>query len=183
MRKKRITAAVIAVVAVAAAIAVFAWRYTYINGRYPPPQENYYRVGDEIKYGELTFCFDGYKIVGRDELEQTGLTAESGAYGVKALYATVTVRNTGAAEENVPVYIFNAEAGGWTNGINMEWYEEINGESLGISLPPGEQAMITLPYLLHQSQFRGDVWENIEDMQFRIVFSLYPSKEAVVLTR
>ena len=94
------------------------------------------------------------------------------------------VENNSDSQKSVSFVDFTPESYAWKNGLSLELYTLLNpdaGSPLTFYIEPKSNAEVILPYTMIYSQFEDDDWERIEQREFDLVLSQYPTKHIVNL--
>lgn len=180
----KILAAVVGIVVIGCCV----FRICQVNRMYPEAAVESYQVGQPFQYGNLTLTVEDSMLIGPDRLIQEGYIASDpdlegiNPEDMRALLITLHVQNLSDRSAGLPLYIFNAESDGWSNGLDMNWAELASGgQGIDVMLEPGEEKTVVLAYQLFAVQFQRKDWNRIDQRAFSLVFSIYPVKRMVLL--
>lgn len=169
-------------------VPVFIYRFIYINNKYPHAVIQTCNVLELMDYNNFEITVDSYKFLDKSELidskyNDTETDDLFEKYDTKAVFVTITIKNTSDMEANIEAYMFALESPGWTNGTAYELFIKENAEDISMNptLNPQQELTLTLPYVMYSIQFRDSTWENVKDRPFSLVLSLYPIKREIIL--
>ena len=102
---------------------------------------------------------------------------------IKLILTTIQIKNLSTKQVKLEVYPFVLESSGFSNGINLDLYNVLNGDNATVSpvLKPGEVQTLELPFTMIESQFTKQDWLNLTNRNFELVLSLYPIKKSILL--
>jgi hypothetical protein len=148
-------------------------------------------LGDEITFHGLTVKATGYELLNGDDIikRAPSFRTPTGNNGEKlnpdqyrTLLAEVTIKNTTASDNQIPLYTFSPESGVWSNGLDPELFMALNPNTpVKLSLAPGEEKSVVLPYMLYDFQISTHKWLHVDGEKFQLILSLYPQKTILLL--
>lgn len=170
-------------------ILIAAWSVAFysVNAKYPQLDAENHTMEETVEYSGFEIKVHSVKWIEKDELDALGCF-EADPYGkeidIKGLFVDMSITNISDSEKNFPFYDFYCAGKGWSNGVAMDWLTCIESdEPISKPVEPGETIHITLPYSLYDIQFRKSTWTRVEDMDYYLVYSLYPVKKTLSLNQ
>ena len=173
------------------AVMCFACLKIYaVNQKYPPAEVVAYGIGDVIEFSEMNMTVTASRIdyaaniIDDYEVEiynkNNNLLSEDEC---KLLVVDLAIENTTNNEITVPLYVINAESGGWSNGIDATDFRKLNIglEQPIITISAGETAYVSVPFAMYSIQFKDSAWSAVDSREYSVVFSVYPIMIKVVL--
>ncbi|SDG57275.1 hypothetical protein [Marvinbryantia formatexigens] len=102
---------------------------------------------------------------------------------MKLLWVDIELKNTSQTGARVDCLELGAEAPGWANIPNPDFYYTINEGKNGLQteLEPGENIEYSLPFLLLKNNFRNSEWKKVEQKEYYITLALYPEKKMIAV--
>lgn len=166
-------------------IIVVGVKFKNINDKYPKAKEEEYTLGDMVSYRGIELIVKDVKIIENDEILKMNLR-ESEFYKNdkrKAIVATVNFKNNSNEVKSIESDYFEAATIDWHNGLNYEIFSVLNGsdKSAYIELKPKEEITLQLPYEMFDFQFKSKIWNNTDELHFKLVLDIYPTKKVVNL--
>lgn len=189
-KKLRIIAGTLLGVAAAVFITLVTVGAVRVNREYPQAQVHMVSMDESVQIGDFEVratdfhlytkeeFFHAYPDVSPDSLNFSG---QSGDFRI--VMTEVTVRNTGAQTQVFSTDGTYISTTTWNNGIDIRTLLAIDEEAdLYPQLAPGEETTLLLPCELFQAHVSEKEWEQVDQQQFRITFSLYPEMHGIWLT-
>lgn len=174
------------------AAVLFCLRFYSINSSYPSPDSQLYKTGDTLLYNGIELQVSDFNIVSWAEINNkypavkfTFVPASvTGGYDAEQIYAllvTMNIKNTHDKEVKFPLYNMVAETLTWSNGLAAELFYDLNDigsvvSSIQPTLQPGEEITYILPYVIYDFQLAEKDRQNIKNLDYNLLFNLYPSK-------
>lgn len=155
-----------------------------INREIPQAKNTVYQNGQWVpwKNGVEILVKDG-KFMEDAEIRGCKNVTERMLYDgeMKLLWVDIELNNTSQTNVMVDCLELGAEASGWANIPNPEYYYAMNeGENeLRTELEPGESMEYSLPFLLLKTNFRNSEWKKAEKKAYYITLALYPEKKMI----
>lgn len=175
---------VIMVPALLLLLILYGIQYWKINTKYPAPQnisvclnETVQVDGVEIKPLKAELL-DGHQI---QQIMHVSTEAENNNiydyHNMKLYLMTILCRNVSSQKNNVDFTQWMVESGAWGNGLNGEFFKNLNGNiSIIQDLKADEEITVELPFTMVESMFSKKEWEKMSSRNFNIIISLYPEK-------
>lgn len=161
-----------------------------VNQKYPPAEVVTYGIGDVIEFSEMNMTVTASRIdYAANIVENYEVEIFDKNYNLLSedecmlLVVDLAIENTTNSEITVPLYVINAESGGWSNGIDATDFRKLNIdlEQPVITISAGETAYVSVPFAMYSIQFKDSAWSAVDSMEYSIVFSVYPVMITVVL--
>ncbi len=192
----------IIVIGICLLIILYAARVLYVNlVEYHHPQRLNHELGDTFEVDGLDVTitaaelikFEGEKQISTDGSRFTIYTDDTTGFGRAEgtnyyLIAEAVVSNNGKEDATFLVPKITAFSdSNWSNGLSLNGYQEMNKDlSFTPTVKAGESIKIYLPYDINQLQYTyglksklTDKWNDVEESNYSIVFSYYPTVNIV----
>ena len=182
MRRRKLIA-VIAILFVAIGILLTI----RINLKYPKAEELIYQMDEEVPYGDDIYVhIDNVRFLSEEEKAQIHSFETESGFNFKSMVVTLSVTNKGTDERSAELYPMMLVTGAFANASEQFAFQKLNENSecktLRPTLKPGEVVTVQMPFLLYDSHFFPDDWEQVKEREFKLVFNLYPQKESIKLS-
>ena len=108
-------------------------------------------------------------------------------YEKKVLMLKVSTKNISDTEQVLELYNVNMQCAtlGWSSGVNLNWFKAVNALNPKMSLQPSlksnESLTLFLPYMIYNHNLSDYGFDNIDQLKFDLVLSLYPKKKLIQL--
>lgn len=184
MKKVKSRFSIIMIIGIVILTTLFIIRFRYINSKYPQPIIQEYNLNEIIRYEGCEIVVQECQWLSDDEIR--ALDVEKGVFPddeIKAILVKILVRNTSEKQKSIESYAFEVESLDWHNGLMLDLSKAINGEnsSFHLNLEPGEEVTRILAYSMIPLQFNDSEWDNVEKREYKLVISLYPVKNEIIL--
>lgn len=188
------------VVIVILVTTVWCVRYVSLNSYYASVSNNsraVYQLGEIVSFGEdyinKDMSIPGYSIkVNRFEIQQFDEYTKALGINQDDIYSKpkklalvhITLFNDNSVAEGVMLSEFKLH--GVDNYVGLDWdiltaVNPVLQGSYGISLSPGTQYDITLPFDLYEEHFGADTWKSINEYQLFLHITAYPVEKDIKL--
>lgn len=175
-------------------ITLSSIRIFHLNSRFPNPQIIEHSVGEIINGGETSFqVLDSELLSGADikQLFPDYIDPVENSDGSKVsddqIYALFVhaklINNSNVTQKMVLVQMY-AQSLIWFNGIDGRLYPLLNPDAknpMEISLEPGQEIEVTIPYSMYNFQYTAEDWNNITNRKFELIISFYPEQHIINL--
>lgn len=194
MRKihsKRLIVTILLAVCLAMFTSFFVFCYQ-INQKYPQPVTEEYALHEPLVYRDLQYTVTDFDIVNWQDmpekfpnveftLDPVGNGEIQSAEDMYVLVWSMEITNLSINEKKCYIYDFVGITTTWHNGIDLNLFYDLNDSadipaSLSPLLQPNETVSVIIPIPITKGQIPADEWDRIEDMDFRLLFALYPKK-------
>lgn len=100
---------------------------------------------------------------------------------LKLMWVTVSFKNDSSESADIDILDIGASTSGWSNIPDYDFYYKIGNPERPhhFELKPQEEVRMDLPYLFVKPNFRNGQWEKIEEKDYFLVTSLYPTKHMI----
>ena len=193
MKKKYI---IIPIIALLLAIG-WSWRYITMNAYYDSfvnQEKVIFKVGEKVPFEEDLYnkkSLNGYSIqVNRFEVQDFYTYAESIGFvmddhyypGEKVALLSITLFNDNSDAEGVMLTYYNLY--GVDQIINMDWDLLIAANPIlegnyGITLLPGTECSLVLPYKMQKEFFGSWTWNHFDDYDLFLKLTSYPTEKLI----
>lgn len=194
MKKKHIAVLMVILLLVVG----WTFRYVTMNTYYDSLTTNskeIYMIGDVVPFeddmGEMWVNLNGYTVkVERFEILNTeayiqSLNLEANEYlslGEKVALVYITLSNENSDAEGVMLTDFSLR--GIDNIVNMDWdllaaSNPVLQGNFGISLSPGTDYNLILPYTLQEEYFSTWTWNHIENYNMYLRMTISPTEKVI----
>lgn len=156
-------------------ILLIGIQYIHINTVYCEPKKEEYLMGESFNYrGVEVSVTDSVMMESKDISE---------LLKGKAIVVTIILKNNSEETKKVESDFFQVQCLDWNNGMSYEVFMALNGTDVSpnVTLNPGEEVALKLPYSLYDFQFPKDRWDNIVNEDFKLTLEVYPVKRTVNL--
>jgi hypothetical protein len=179
---------------IAVAVTLSAVRIYDINRQYPDAKIVMHEVGETIPGGGTSVTVNGGELIDVAELARLAPDYEEILMDpnvvdppyrddqIRYLLFRVTVANDTEEAQRMSLVEMCADALIWSNGIELDLYREMNPDFASparIELAPRQTAEIILPYQLSDVQFKEKDWAKIDEWDFDLSLSTYPTRHLV----
>ena len=183
MRRRKL----IAVIAILLFVAIGILLTIRINLKYPKAEELIYQMDEEVPYGDDIYVhIDNVRFLSEEEKAQIHSFETESGFNFKSMVVTLSVTNKGTDERSAELYPMMLVTGAFANASEQFAFQKLNENSecktLRPTLKPGEVVTVQMPFLLYDSHFFPDDWEQVKEREFKLVFNLYPQKESIKLS-
>lgn len=102
---------------------------------------------------------------------------------LKLMWVTVSFKNDSSESADIDILDIGASTSGWSNIPDYDFYYKIGNPERPhhFELKPQEEVRMDLPYLFVKPNFRNGQWKKIEEKEYFLVTSLYPTKHIIKL--
>ena len=193
MKKKYI---IIPLIALLLAIG-WSWRYITMNAYYDSfvnQEKVIFKVGEKVPFEDDLYnkkSLNGYSIqVNRFEVQDFYTYAESIGFvmddhyypGEKVALLSITLFNDNSDAEGVMLTDYNLY--GVDQIINMDWDLLIAANPIlegnyGITLLPGTECSLVLPYKMQKDYFGTWTWNHLDDYDLYLKLTSYPTEKVI----
>lgn len=170
------------------ALCLVCVRIFAVNRQWPAPKAVTVSSGEDFCVNGLSFCvkqssidcpqdvFDSFHVT--DEQQNRFFMAMMLAQGwqAKILQVTVAVTNTTDQEITFEAGGFMAECGPWSNGVDHDLFILANPTKGTVQVAPSQTVDVRLFYDLYDRHFVEEDWQNLDQLPFALLLSLYPEK-------
>lgn len=182
-------------VLIATGLAVFTVFFVFchqVNQKYPQPVTETYALHKPLVYCDLQYTVTDFDIVNWQEmaekfpnveftLDPVGNGEIQSAEDMYVLLWSMEITNLSANEKKCYIYDFVGITTTWHNGLDLNLFYDLNDSadmqvSLSPFLQPNETISVMVPIPITKGQVPADEWDTIEDMDFGLLFALYPKK-------
>ena len=191
----------VVIIVIVTVLLVWVLQYCSLNSYYKSLSNNVseiYQTGDVVLFG-ADYINKGMQASGyairvnsfriecyQDYIISTNLTIDSPRIiPDKLALVEILVINQDSSAEGIMLTEFSLHGVDNYVGINRELFSALNpglAGNYGIHLEPGEEYTIILPYNLIASQFGTGDWYNINEYQFYLHITSYPTEKDIRLT-
>ena len=164
-------------------------RILLVNKQFPSSTIEKYTESESFHIDDITLKVNVLSLFRDDEIGEIVpryLDAENNEDLVIAdstilMLVNITLTNQTLDEKEIPLYEFYLQKNTWYNGIDASYYNELNDDNkLLLSLLPGDEVTINIPYLAYDFQFNNsNEWNNMKKDMFELVLRTYPLKQIV----
>lgn len=189
-KKLRLISGMLLGTAVIALITLIIVGAVRVNREYPQAQVQMATMDEAVQLGDFEIRATDFHLYTKDEFLQAypdispdalEFSMQSGDFRI--LIPEITVKNTGAQTKMFSTDGTYISTMTWNNGIDVRLLMAMDEEAdLYPELAPGEETAILLPCELFQGHVSEREWEQLDQQQFRITFSLYPVIQGIWLT-
>lgn len=178
--KKHIKLAVIISICVIAVLYVSS--YLYINSVFPEGETVIYKQGEMLSYLGADVVIDDAEFIQKQEIEKSPELMDIMAVekdeemDYKIAVVDITVTNNTDSTLKLSLEYLNLCSIEWAAVIDLETMYYYNGAGVGVELKKGESKQLKLPYSLMELHFSDNTWEQVQDRDYYMVYSLYPVK-------
>lgn len=193
MKNKKIKTVLISSLIIAALVLSIV-RIYHINQQYPNPKVVNHALNESIRGGDTSLTVQNSELIDGNQLKklvpeyQEEVINDDGSQlsGEQMRFLLVYIKLTNHTDETQMISLaqINATSLIWTNGIIYDLFVFLNpnkGNPIQIELSPNQEMEVVLPYGLYSLQFKSEDWQNIDNQQFTLVLSRYPTKHIVKL--
>lgn len=166
----------------------FGYFFNRINNKYPAPKYEEYTIGVPFKYSfdkNFQLTVTDFSILNEDELrkldEESGEEMNMKGQERVGYLITLKVKNIGKEKETLENQEFTIQSGGFTNGQDMLYATLLNKDVRSGAYDIGEERTIIMPFTSIKSLFSKEHWDNVENLKYQLVTSLYPVEQKVLL--
>lgn len=187
-RQKTLMAVILAGIFVCVCGFFIGRKIYLLNQKYPDPERVFYKLNEEISVNDCKFLVESAEFWTPEAMKEKypefeiGVTGDNGVVveddqwknlvvGVRFLEADSSEQMQTAKDGMV------LKSGVWRNGWDLDWYYALNDTSKPIEA--GD--IIYLSYFIFDFQLRPGDWEKVEEREFELVTSLYPTIHSVRL--
>ncbi len=161
-------------------------RIISLNQQYPPPTHEKSPLKQPMKFNHFEIKATSFRVINNTDLLQLGSEFEQFTLGhedFKCVLTELHIKNISSKNLNIEVFPFTLESIGFSNGINLELFNALNGGDavMNPELKPNEEITLQLPFTMIEEQFTKKDWNNVNERTFELVLSLYPVKKTIVL--
>ena len=179
----RILIALCALVVLAAAVKI-----VLVNVKYPEPREVPIQKDETVTFMGVDITYTDSHV---DTLVNTcqwlGIDVPLAFYScymgeddiedIAVFCMEVTFQNNTSETQSIYPYYFNLMQGDFAATLDDTLYTEVNtAEHFKITLEPGEKTERLLTFTLFAYRFSEERWANILDLDYTVLFGLYPEK-------
>ena len=179
MKKKTITL----LVSLGAAVIILAgfvlFGYQNINSKFPAQKEERYAMDEWVEYEkDIQIRVDKAEMLTSEESneQRKGITL-SGETDARCVEITLTVKNDSREEKTVDMIMYLQWSGG-AQGANVMREGYASGQE---SFLAGETRQLIYIYDLPDTFFKKTTWKHIEQLDFELLYSVYPTERTVEL--
>lgn len=178
---------------------VWTWRYFSMNAYYDNIStitSEIYEMHEEVPFSsdwiQMNMSADGYSLtVNRfeiveyeDYLEAFGFSVDNPYPPEKLALVHVTLHNKNSDAEGV--MLTELQLGGIDSIMGMDWdilteANPILERNFGICLPVETECNLILPYDLYSANFGSATWRNIEEYNFLLRLTIWPTEKKIAL--
>lgn len=194
MKNSKVIKFVSASLIVVLLLGISILRFYNLNNYYPDFKIVEHSIGERITGGDISITVLSYKLLNGKQTKDIAPDYIIEAYNndgtipqdeqIRNLLIYLKVENNSDSQKTVSFVDFTPESYAWKNGLSLELYTLLNpdaGSPLTFYIEPKSNAEVILPYTMIYSQFEDDDWERIEQREFDLVLSQYPTKHIVNL--
>lgn len=188
-KKIRLTVGIVLGMAVIAFIAVVTVGAVRINREYPQPEVHMAAIDEPLQMGDFEIRAKDFDLYTRDEFLQQYpdvpadiLDYNASADDFRIATAVLSFKNVGSETKLVPTDSAAISTTTWTNGVDIRILMYLDEYPISPTLAPGEEATVLLPCTLVKSHVPKEMWEHLDEQQFRVTFTLYPEIYGIRLT-
>lgn len=166
----------------------FFYFFNRINDKYPSPELEEYAIGVPFKYSfdkNFQLTVTDFSILNEEDLRK--LDEDSGEeINIKGqprvgYLITLKVKNIGKEKKTLENQEFTIQSGGFTNGQDMFYATFLNEDVRSGAYEIDEERTIIMPFTSIKSLFSKDHWDNVKNLKYELVTSLYPVEQKVLL--
>ena len=177
---------------VAAAVIFGIISCVNVNARFPQPESIQRSIGEPIIIDEVSITVDNAQVFRFFDFikefnyeKQSVMQGIAEQYDIQICIINITLKNTADHAVPVPFIPYSViECGAYSNGCDAELLEDLNSvENLIDDLSPGEERTIILPFSIYANLLPGYKNDLINLSSYELVFSTYPIKRVVKLSR
>ena len=180
-RKKR---NIIIMLGVIIAGILWAVEFWHINVQYPVQEALIYTQGEKVCIENLYISVTSHQWMQEKELMNYNIEEIASLGKRKVLLLNLHMENSTVQTRQMHLYTYLLEYDYYSNAINLELFMELNPrESLTVTLEPGEQKNLKVPFLLYEKQFTERQWSQIEEKTGGLIVSLNPQKICLGLSK
>ena len=171
-------------------VLMFCFFYLRVNKQYPNPAIEICPFGKETEYNGFTLKVNSFNMLSIPEFlekypnfqkQLESLNYFEPGTQANVMLISMNISNTADMEKHIELYDFTAESLDWFNGADMELFNLLNGNDISLqpTLSPNQKISVIMPYYMYNFQFSQDVWEDIGNRSFHLVYQLYPVKKEI----
>lgn len=111
--------------------------------------------------------------------EDTAKNSEFNGNEMIALVST-NIKNISEQNEYLGITSFKLTSKGWANSLSLELFMKLNPD-YNSSLDSGKDINVVIPYIMYKNQFNLKDWESIKNLDYYMIFEVYPQKTYINL--
>lgn len=173
----------------AAAVAVFCWRYTVVNAECPPAQLEAYHLGEPVLHNGVEYTLSDYRVLAAgefcEEYDVDPYYVEVAGTDSKIIVVTMYAKNTSDQEVEVDFggqMLLQIGDYMCTYYCYYPLFAQISPDKpTGGIMLPGHDITVTFPYQILEMPWNQVEFARLEQEETQIVFSLYPVKKSILL--
>lgn len=169
-------------------IVTFAYFYIKINEKYPAPLVQEVAMDTPFEYSfdkNFKITVTDFSILNEEELlkldEEAGLSTNEESNERIGYLVTLKIKNIGTNEASIENQVFTLQSGIFNNGSDMAFNMVLNQDVKSGPYKPGEERTIIMAFTAMRIHFRKEHWDNVENLKYELVTSLYPIEQKVLL--
>lgn len=175
-------------------LLLFCGFFYKINHKYPQPTEEIYAIQQPMIDRNLQYTVTDFKCVRLSELQKNFPQTEfsfnpigngeiKNAEDMCILLWFLEIKNISTEPQKSYIYDFVCTTKTWHNGLDMQLFYDLNAAhnpdaSLTPLLKPKEQIGTIVPIPISSAQLPSKDWNNVEQLEYELLFTLYPKKIA-----
>lgn len=181
MKKKGLFKLIIIVAILMIVIAGSVARFNAVNNRFPDVKIEDYYLNESFSYNGFDITASDFKLLDFSELSTDVLKYDDTIENAEGKQALVTLKlvNNNKEEQRID-FLGNIKINAYDNAFDLNMLGYYNEEPT-LTLEPGQELTITLPYIMFKDNFSEKTWSNFEDNDIQIVCTLYPIKRIIHL--
>lgn len=180
MNKKTITLLVWSGLLLVVLIGFVLFGYKNINSKFPVQKAEMYAMEEWVEYEkDIQIRVDKAEMLTSNELkkQREERIQIAGETDVRCVEITLTVKNDSSEEKTVDMIMYLQWLGGAQGAdIMREGYS--SGQE---TFSPGETRQLVYVFDLTDRFFKKTTWKNIDQLDFQLLYSVYPIERTVEL--
>lgn len=135
----------------------------------------YNNVSFEIRDFSMQTLEDFFALKDYDEIRQEDYSQIAPTNEAYLMLVEVLIGNVSNSEISVPIYSLCLTDNVWSNGLDLELFNELNpGMSVALTVPVDKKVTVTIPYIMYKPQFNDYRWSLIQEKDYYLTISIYP---------
>lgn len=186
-KKKKIVVTICCFIALIG-LGLFFYLFYLVNQKYPEPKLEEVKINKSVKYShnpDFELEVIDFSILNQQELEKlyAPIFEEIRVENQKmaGFLVKIRVKNNSLQASSIEVQEFMIQSGAFSNGSDLYQSMFLNTKVNKGPYEPKEERVLILPFTVSENLLSNIHWKNIEQLKYKLVTSLYPVEQSILL--
>lgn len=167
-------------------LCLYIFLYIFTNFTFPKPDKEYFLMGEWVAAQGAEICvnncviWDYNSIVNNKELKsKIEMYVSSDTENVKLFIVESEMVNKTKDTLIIDLTSIHLESNEFSLAVFFPLFQFFNESSMNVELKPGETKKLIMPIPVNKISFSEKKWNSIEERDFYLVTSLFPTKTMI----